>query len=160
MTLAVDWAVKPQHKQNKKKQINAPTGISQNRIQSETTSWRYSLFYSILYCEILNTTSLSHDGKPSKIQNDGASVLHRGRTNHLITGDVWIIRLMLKRRISGLFVCKQLIGRNNGLTNLRLWTDNPYSAMRNHFQQNFDAPRSRVNSHLFFFQDLFFNYFW
>ena len=33
--------------------------------------------------------------------------------------------------------------------------DNPYSAVRNHFQLNFDAPRLRI---YYFFQDLFFNY--
>ena len=53
-----------------------------------------------IYCPL---PVLSHDGKPSKIQNDGPSVLYWRRTNHLITGNVWIIRLMLKRRVSGLF---------------------------------------------------------
>ena len=33
-------------------------------------------------------------------------------------------------------------------TNFKLWTDNPYSAMQNHFQLNFD-PR-RLHIYLFF----------
>ena len=49
---------------------------------------------------------------------------------------------MLKRRVSGLFVCKQYIGCNIGLTNFKLCTNNPYYTMRNHFQLNFDPRRS------------------